>query len=62
MKEEIDRFHEEDLQQDQEHLTTLKQFEEQQRDTEALTLDYETQAKELTEILGQVKTGETRRC
>ncbi|KAK3549919.1 hypothetical protein QTP86_016200, partial [Hemibagrus guttatus] len=62
MKEEIDRFHEEDLQQDQEHLTTLKQFEEQQRDTEAPTLDYETQAKELTEILGQVKTGVSDLC
>lgn len=50
----------EDLQQEQEHHTTLKQREEQQRDTEAQALEYEVQAKEITETLDQIKTGEKR--
>ncbi|MCJ8744661.1 hypothetical protein PDJAM_G00121100 [Pangasius djambal] len=57
IKEEMERFQVEDLQQEQEHHTTLKQIEEQQRDAEAQALEYEAQAKEITETLDQIKTG-----
>lgn len=50
------------MQQEQEYHTTLKQMEEQQRDAEAQALDYESQAKEITEILDKIKTGERRQC
>ncbi|XP_058229921.1 coiled-coil domain-containing protein 114 isoform X1 [Hemibagrus wyckioides] len=57
IKEDMEKFQVEDLQQEQEHHTTLKQREEQQRDAEAQALEYEVQAKEITETLDQIKTG-----
>lgn len=60
IKEEMERFQVEDLQQEQEHHTTLKQMEEQQRDTETQALEYEARVKEITQILDQIKTGEKR--
>lgn len=49
------------LQQEQERHTSLKQKDEQQRDTEAQALEYEAQDKEITTILHQIKAGERRR-
>ncbi|KAK3512810.1 hypothetical protein QTP70_025343 [Hemibagrus guttatus] len=57
IKEDMKKFQVEDLQQEQEHHTTLKQTEELQRDAEAQALEYEVQAKEITEALDQIKTG-----
>ncbi|KAF4093779.1 hypothetical protein AMELA_G00006080 [Ameiurus melas] len=57
IKEKMERFQVEDLQQEQEHHTTLKQIEEQQREAEAQALEYEARVKEITQILDQIKTG-----
>lgn len=62
IKEEMERLQVEDVQREQEHHTTLEQMEEQRRDVEAQALEYEAQAKETTETLDQIKTGERRQC
>ncbi|XP_046731753.1 coiled-coil domain-containing protein 114 isoform X2 [Silurus meridionalis] len=57
IKQEMEKFQEEGLLQEQDHETNLQQMEEQKRDTEAQALDFEGQAKEIIDILDQIKTG-----
>ncbi|XP_066528180.1 coiled-coil domain-containing protein 114 isoform X2 [Hoplias malabaricus] len=57
IKEEMEKFRVESLQQEQKHHTALNEMQEQQRDAEAQALEYEDQATAISKILDQIKTG-----
>ncbi|XP_030634148.1 coiled-coil domain-containing protein 114 [Chanos chanos] len=56
-REEMEQFHLQGLQQEQEHHSALREVDEQQRQTEAQAQEYETQANAIGKILDQIKTG-----
>ncbi|XP_062842650.1 coiled-coil domain-containing protein 114 [Trichomycterus rosablanca] len=57
IKEDIEKFRLDGLQQEQEHKATLRHVEEQQKEAEAQALEYEAQTEEINKILDQIKTG-----
>lgn len=62
IQEEMEQFRVKGLQQEQEHLSLLRDIERQQKETESQAEDYENQANAMSTVLDKIKTGSAVIC